>query len=63
MIELLRSLKTCDFIPASPVSLLFLPGPNLSVSRRQACAVSLHNAAPRSALRDGLTLPSTFKLP
>jgi hypothetical protein len=63
MFELLRSPKTGGFIPASPVSLLFLLNPNLSVSYRQACALSLRNAASWRFIWDRLMLPFTLKLP
>ena len=63
MFELLRSPNTGDFIPASPVSLLFLPNPNLNVSCRQACALSLRNAASWRFIWDGLMLPFTSKRP
>jgi hypothetical protein len=63
MFELLRSPNTGGFIPTSPVSLLFLPNPNLSVSCRQACALSLRNAASWRFIWDGLMLPFTLKLP
>lgn len=63
MFELFRSPKAVGFIPASPVSLLLLPSPNQSFSCRQACAVSLGNAASWSVRWDGLTLPFTLKLP
>jgi hypothetical protein len=63
MFELLRSPNTGDFIPASPVSLLFLPHPNLSASYRQACALSLRNAASWRFICDRLMLPFTLKLP
>jgi hypothetical protein len=63
MFELLRSPNTGDFIPASAVSLLFLPNPNFSVSYRQACALSLRNAASWRFIWDRLRLPFTLKLP
>jgi hypothetical protein len=63
MFELFRSPNIVGFITASPVSLLFLPSSNQRVSCRQACAVSLRNAASRRVIWDGLTLPFTLKLP
>src|SRR5262245_46065307 len=54
MFELLHSPNTGGFIPASPVSLLFLLNPNLSVPCRQACALSLRNAASWRFIWDGL---------
>jgi len=63
MFELLHSPSTGGSIPASSVSLLFLPHPNLSVSCRQACALSLRSAASWRFVWDGLMLPVTLKLP
>jgi hypothetical protein len=63
MFELLRSPNTGVSIPASPVSLLLLPNPNLGVSCRQVYALSLRNAASWRFIRDGLVLPFTLKLP
>lgn len=63
MFELLRSPNTGGFIPASSASLLFLLNPNLSVSCRQACALSLHSATSWRFIWDGLMLPFTLKLP
>lgn len=63
MFELLRSPKTGGVIPAPPASLLFLPGPNLSISSRQSCAVNLGNAASWGVVWDGLTLSLTLKVP
>lgn len=63
MFELLRSPKTSGLIAASPASLLFFPKPNLSISSRQSCDVSLRNAASWGVVWNGLTLPFTLKLP
>ncbi len=63
MFELLRSPNAGGFIWSTPVSLLFLPGHDQSISCRQASAVNLRNAASWSILWDGLTLPFTLKLP
>jgi hypothetical protein len=63
MFELLLSPKTGGFIPASSASLLFLPHPNLNVSCRQACTLSLRSAASWRFIWDGLMLPLTLKLP
>jgi hypothetical protein len=62
MFELFRSPNTGGLIPASPVSLLFLPSPNLRVSCRQACVARLRKAASWRISRDGLMLPFTLKL-
>ena len=62
MFELFRSPKTISSIPSSPISLRFHPGPNTSISSRQACTVGLRNVASRRVIRDGLTLPFTLKL-
>lgn len=59
MFELLCSPNTSGFISTSLVSSLFLSSSNLSVSCRQACAVSLRSAYYFS----GLTLLFMFKLP
>ncbi len=63
MFELRGSPNTGGFIPTSLVSLMFRSGSNLSVSCRQACAVSLRNAAYWSVVWEGLTLPFMLKLP
>ena len=63
MFELLRSPNTGGFIPASSASLLFFFNPNLSVSCRQACALSLRSATSWRFIWDGLMLPFTLKLP
>lgn len=63
MFEPLRSPNTGGFIPASPVSLLFYPGPNLSVSCRQTCPVDLRNAVSGRGIREELALPFTLNLP
>lgn len=63
MFEVLCSQNTGGFIPTSLVSLLFLSSSNLGVSCRQACKVSLRNAAYWIVVWEGLTVTFTLKLP